>query len=247
VGRGAGIPTDSTANGRETRMAPRAVLFDLGNTLHHLDHAWIAGCITAHGHPVSAGQVHAAEYRGKAAIDARFRSAADTGNDSSRQVDYVAIILAALGVPADSQPAIAAALQTENQRDSLWRVVLDDTPSLLAALRARDLQLAVVSNADGRVPAALAASGLDRHFATIIDSHLVGVEKPDPRIFHLALDALGVPAAEALFVGDIYEIDVVGARRAGMDAVLIDQLSLYPAVDCRRIAHLRELLDLVGP
>ena len=58
---------------------------------------------------------------------------------------------------------------------------------------------AVVSNADGRIAAALAATGLDRHFAAIIDSHVVGVEKPDPRIFHLALDACGVaPARGAL-------------------------------------------------
>lgn len=223
----------------------RAVLFDLGNTLHHLDHAWIADCISAHGHPVSARQVHEAEYLGKADVDARFRGRRDPGSDSSRQTDYVGIILTALGVPAERQAAIGAAVHAENRRASLWRVMHDDTPAVLAALRDRGLALAVVSNADGRVPAALAASGLDRHFAAVIDSHLVGVEKPDPRIFHLALDALGVPATEALFVGDIYEIDVVGARRAGMDAVLIDPLSRYGEVDCRRIAHLRELLDLV--
>jgi putative hydrolase of the HAD superfamily len=223
----------------------RAVLFDLGNTLHHLDHAWIAACITAHGHPTTERQVHEAEYLGKADVDARFRAQRDPGSDSSRQTDYVGIILDALGVPAARQPEIAAAFHAENRRDSLWRVVLDDTDGVLDALRARGLQLAVVSNADGRVPAALAASGLECHFGAVIDSHLVGVEKPDPRIFHLALDALGVPAAEALFVGDIYEIDVVGARQAGMDAVLIDRLSLYGEVDCRRIAHLRELLQIV--
>ena len=223
----------------------RAVLFDLGNTLHHLDHDWIAGCISAHGHPATGRQVHEAEYRGKADVDARFRARTDAGTDSSRHTDYVGIILEALGVPVASRAAIADALQAENRANSLWRVVLDDTDGVLEALRARGLQLAVVSNADGRVPAALAASGLHRHFGAVIDSHLVGVEKPDPRIFQLALDQLGVPAGEALFVGDIYEIDVVGARRAGMDAVLIDRLSRYGEVDCRRIAHLRELLDLV--
>lgn len=223
----------------------RAVLFDLGNTLHHLDHAWIAGCISAHGHPTTARQVHEAEYRGKADVDARFRARHDPGSDASRQTNYVGIILDALRVPADQQPAISAALHAENQRVGLWRVMHDDTPAVLAALRDRGLQLAVVSNADGRVAGALAASGLAPHFTAIIDSHVVGVEKPDPRIFRFALDACGVDPAEALFVGDIYEIDVVGARNAGMDAVLIDQLALYGDVDCRRIAHLGELLDLV--
>ena len=223
----------------------RAVLFDLGNTLHHLDHGWIADCISTHGHPTSARQVQEAEYLGKAHVDARFRARTDPGSDSSRNTDYVGIILSALGVPAERQRAIAEAFHAENRRASLWRVMHDDTPAVLEALRARGLRLAVVSNADGRIAAALAASRLDRHFDAMIDSHVVGVEKPDPRIFHLALDACGVAPAEALFVGDIYEIDVRGARNAGMDAVLIDPLSMYGEVDCRRIAHLSELLDMV--
>ena len=226
-------------------MPFRAILFDLGNTIHHLDHAWIAECISAHGHPVDARRVHEAEYRGKAAIDARFRARADTGTDATRQVDYVAVILDALGVAAERQAAIATALQAENRRHSLWRVMHDDTPEVLTALRARGLALAVVSNADGRVAAALAAEGIDHHFTAIIDSHVVGVEKPDPRIFQLALAACGVAPDEALFVGDIYEIDVRGARNAGIEPVLIDPLGLYGEVDCRRIAHLAELLDAI--
>ena len=222
----------------------RAVLFDLGNTLHHLDHAWIADCISAHGHPTSARQVQEAEYLGKAEVDRRFR-ARDPGNDSSRQTDYVGIILDALGVPADRQPAIAEAFHAENRRASVWRVMHDDTPDVLAALRARGLRLGVVSNADGRIAAALAATGLDRHLDAIIDSHVVGVEKPDPRIFQMALDRCGVAPAEAIFVGDIYEIDVVGARSAGLTALLLDPLGLYEAVDCERIERLGQLLDLL--
>jgi putative hydrolase of the HAD superfamily len=224
----------------------RAILFDLGNTLHHLDHAWIADCLGTHGHPVSARQVQEAEYRAKAAIDARFRAGADAGTDSTRQGDYVAVMLDALGVAAERQAAIAAALRAENRRHSLWRVMHADTPDVLAALRARGLRLAVVSNADGRVAGALAAGGIEAHFTAIIDSHVVGVEKPDPRIFQLALDACGIAPHEALFVGDIYEIDVRGARNAGIEAVLIDPLALYGDVDCRRITHLGELLALVG-
>jgi putative hydrolase of the HAD superfamily len=224
----------------------RAVLFDVGNTLHHLDHAWIAESISAHGHPTTARQVQEAEYHGKAEVDRRFRVRADTGNDSSRQTDYVGIILGALGVPAARHAAIAEAFHAENSRDSLWRVMHDDTPDVLAALRARGLRLGVVSNADGRIGAAMARTGLDQHLDAIVDSHVVGVEKPDPRIFRLALDACDVAPHEALFVGDIYEIDVRGARNAGMDAVLIDPLSLYHGtLDCRRIARLRELLALV--
>ncbi len=226
-------------------MPLRAILFDVGNTLHHLDHAWIAGCVSAHGHRVDAHDVAVAEYRGKAMVDARFRAAADAEDDASRARSYIAVILVALAVPTAAQAPVTAALHAENARASLWRVLREDTAAVLAALRARGLRLAVVSNADGRVAASLARDGLDGHFDAIIDSHVVGIEKPDPRIFRLALDATGAAAHEALFVGDIYEIDVRGARNAGIEPVLIDPLGLYGEVDCRRIAGLAELLALV--
>jgi len=220
------------------------VLFDLGNTLFHFDHAFAAAVITRHGRAVSAADVATAEYHGKRAIDAQMR-ARRTGTDATRHQPYVEAILDGLGVPPAAWPHIAAELRDENTRNSLWRVVHADTPAVLAALRQRGFRLGVVSNADGRVPAALAERGLAQHFSAIIDSHIVGVEKPDPRIFHLALDACGATPAEAMFVGDIYEIDVIGARNAGLTPLLIDPLGLYEAVDCERIDGLGRLLELL--
>jgi FMN phosphatase YigB (HAD superfamily) len=78
-----------------------------------------------------------------------------------------------------------------------------------------------VSNSDGRVAQALESAGLGEHFEVVVDSKLAGVEKPDPRIFRAALDRLGIEPAAALYVGDVYEVDVVGARAAGLDAALI--------------------------
>jgi putative hydrolase of the HAD superfamily len=79
----------------------------------------------------------------------------------------------------------------------------------------------VVSNSDGRVEEALRAADLLRYFDVVIDSALVGVEKPDPAIFRAALEALDVEPGDALFVGDLYEVDVVGAQAAGMSGVLL--------------------------
>jgi HAD superfamily hydrolase (TIGR01509 family) len=222
----------------------RAVVFDVGNTLHHLDHAFIAQTITATGCPVTTRDVAVAEYDAKAAIDEMFRGRA-AGQDETRRTSYFEIIMERLGVPRTDYDAILAALRADDARRSLWRVMYAETPGVLAALRQRGYTLAVVSNADGRVPAALAACGIADHFAAIIDSHLVGVEKPNPRIFELALSACGVEPSRAAYVGDIYEIDVRGARDAGLTPVLIDPLGLYGAVDCVRIRGLAELLDLL--
>lgn len=230
-----------------TRRLPTrvsTVLFDLGNTLRHLDHAYVAAVISEHGRPVDAAAVAAAEYRGKAAIDAELR-ARRIGTDASRQRPYFDTILDVLGVPTAARPAIEAALRTENMRDSLWRVMHADTPEVLATLGARGYRLGVVSNADGRVAAALDACGLAIHFSTVIDSHVAGVEKPDPRIFQLALDACDAAASETVYIGDIYEIDVQGAHNAGIAALLIDPLGLYGEVPCQRIDSLRRLLDLL--
>ena len=72
-------------------------------------------------------------------------------------------------------------------------------------------------------------------------SHLVGVSKPDPRIFEIALARLGASPEESVYVGDLYGIDVRGARSAGLSAVLIDRWDLQPDADCPRIACLGEL------
>jgi putative hydrolase of the HAD superfamily len=222
------------------------VLFDAGNTLGHLDHGLIATLVSRFGRPVEAREVAVAEYAAKAAVDGWFRARAG-GDDATRLAGYFETILAALEVPPEPARQIAAALHEENRRESVWRVVPADADGLLAELRRRGFVLGVVSNADGRVAASLESLGLARYFEVIVDSHLVGVEKPEPGIFHLALEACGGRAAESVFVGDLYEIDVRGARRAGIAAVLLDPLLRYGPVDCPRIDRLSALLGLLPP
>lgn len=228
-----GIPTTVTT-----------VLFDVGNTLHHLDHALIAEVVMAAGLVVDARAVARAEYAAKRATDAAFR-AGPQAPDAQRQRSYFEVTLDALGVPLAAQAEILATLHAENRRRSLWRVMYPHTPAVLEELAARGFTLGVVSNADGRVPAALEAYGIARHFRAVVDSHLVGVEKPDPRIFALALEACGSRAEEAVYVGDIYEIDVQGARRAGITPILLDPDDGYGPLDCLRIRALADLLGLL--
>jgi putative hydrolase of the HAD superfamily len=87
--------------------------------------------------------------------------------------------------------------------------------------------------------------GLGVEVECVIDSGAVGVMKPDPRIFRLALDAMGVDAADAWYVGDMPGIDVVGARRAGLRPFLVDPLGLHRHADYDRVASLSELAQRV--
>ncbi len=122
---------------------------------------------------------------------------------------------------------------------------MPSTPRVLSALRERSVTLGVISNADGRIASLLQNSGIADFFEVVIDSHVVGVEKPDPRIFQLALEQFETPAVQTLFIGDLYSADVVGAQRAGLQAVLLDVLDGYGDLPCKKIRHLQDLLTLV--
>jgi len=229
----------------------RTVLFDAGNTLVHLDYAFIAELLASHGHARTPLEIRRAEYAAKAAVDAAIAPGLRPQqlmwpDTSATKPSYFEVALEALGVPAAERPPILDALHAHNRADCLWRVVEPDTQAVLAALAGRGFTLGVVSNADGRIEGDLGRLGLAAHFATVVDSHVVGVEKPDPRIFALALERLGAEASAAVYVGDVFAIDVLGARRAGLRAVLVDVLGCYPGpVDGPRIRALGELLELL--
>ena len=74
--------------------------------------------------------------------------------------------------------------------------------------------------------------GLARHLQLVLDSHIEGVEKPDPEIFRRALARLSLSAPRTVYVGDIYSIDALGARAAGLTPVLLDPLGGYADADC---------------
>jgi putative hydrolase of the HAD superfamily len=115
------------------------------------------------------------------------------------------------------------------------------------------VRLGIISNADGLIGQRLAeqeilqvgpGAGVD--VECVIDSGAVGVMKPDPRIFQLATDAMGIDAADAWYVGDMPGIDVVGARAAGMHPVLMDPYSLHLSEDYDRTSSLAELAATIA-
>jgi putative hydrolase of the HAD superfamily len=228
---------------QQTRLDVDAVLFDAGGTLIRLDYAFMRACAARREHAID----DLALARGEAVVRREIdRRAAQTGGPRDRDADRVAMyfgaVLESAGVARDAAEDAAIELAAEHARANLWRVAMPRAAEVLAGLRARGFRVGVVSNADGRVAATLEAAELAPHLETIVDSHLEGVEKPDPEIFRRALARFGVPAARSAYVGDIHSIDVLGARAAGLSAILIDETGGYADVACPRIAALAELL-----
>ena len=223
-------------------MRLRAVLFDAGNTLLFLDYPRMAQAVGAALDLPLTGEglaAHASE-----ASQAMERAA---GNDRERAAVYLEALFRASGVPEDRIPEVRECLGRLHRERHLWCSVRERTHEALSRLRAAGLRLGIVSNSDGRVEEALAASGLRDLFDVVIDSGLVGVEKPDPAIFQVALDALGVGPEEALYVGDLYDVDVGGARAAGIEAVLLTSSSPGPGRTCRTAGSIDELVDALLP
>lgn len=223
------------------QFSTTTILFDAGGTLVYLDYAFLARELRRAGIAVSPRAIRLAEYAAKAEIDRRLVGAvADT--DETRRRPYFVALLDHLGVESTLADVLIERFDAAHKQDNLWRKMLPSTPAVLTELRKRGFTLGVISNADGRIAGILHQCGIAELFDTVIDSHDIGVEKPDPRIFLLALDRLNTPPDQAVYVGDIYGIDVVGSERAGLQAVLLDPLGGYGEVPCRKIRHLRELL-----
>ena len=127
----------------------------------------------------------------------------------------------------------------------LWCRVLPGVPQALARLRDSGLRLVVVSNADGTVEEGLTRVGLATHLDLVIDSSVVGFEKPDPRIFHTALERAGCDPTRTLHVGDVYAADVIGARAAGLPAVLLDPHGDWGEVDCEVARDVPEVAERI--
>jgi FMN phosphatase YigB (HAD superfamily) len=237
----------------------KAVFFDAGGTLVHIDYPRVARVVQeVLGRDLSGADFIAAEYVGRAAIEAGMAKG-DLPTDTSRWAVHFRAMLASIGLSDAEFDRVGPFIIAEHKQRHLWSAVFPGTAEGLAALRRAGFLVAVISNADGTVEELLRGVGLCDSLAFVIDSGRVGVEKPDRRIFEIALERTtgqggeeghgrlreatggeGISASDCYYVGDIYPIDVVGARNAGMTPVLLDPLGRYGDLGCRTTRNVAE-------
>jgi len=149
----------------------------------------------------------------------------------------------------DSEEKAQAAFNLTRQADKINQIWTSSQPWVgrsLRKLQKQGYQMAVISNSDGRVDQILQELNLREYFEIVIDSFVVGVEKPDPRIFEIALKRLNLDPKETIYIGDIYYIDVWGANRAGLGAVHLDKMGLYNNWEGIHIPSIYKLPDLLA-
>ena len=221
------------------------VFLDAGGVLCHPSWTRVADALVRHGAVVSAAALAAAEQ--KATRDIDDAHTIGTTDDRKRGWLYFNLVLKHAGVEQNTGTDDALAELREYHRvDNLWEHVEPEVAPALAALKERGLRLVVVSNANGRLKHLFDRVDLTKWFDHVLDSHEWGVEKPDPRLFQLALEQSRADAARTVHVGDLYHVDVVGARKAGLrEGILFDMAGLYGGVDCPRVTSLASLVEWI--
>ena len=224
----------------------RFIFFDVGNTLLFPNRARMLAPLPADRHP-TLEHWQALERRTKQEFDQGMRGGkVDHGfwwtfhTHLLREIDAL-------------NDGVRDQLVENTRRSANWDQILPGTRAALDRIRG-EYAIAVISNvfgsnglatalsnADGKIDAVLRRCGIADCFASITDSGVVGHEKPHPEIFEAALREMKAEPAESLYVGDVYSVDYVGARNAGMQAVLFDVAGAYREQDLPRVESLAGL------
>jgi putative hydrolase of the HAD superfamily len=228
--------------------SPKVVLLDVGGVLFLPDHARLLGAMSRAGFAPPVELLDRGHYAGAAALDT---AAADTKWPEYWGI-YIDAFLTACAVPEELREEAHDHLASEHAVAGLWTRTAPGSREGLRALAATGVRLGIISNSDGTVEQQLreydvaqvgAGSGVE--VECIIDSTVVGVSKPDPRIFEIALDALGITSDDAWYVGDTPAFDVVGAQNAGLHPVLLDPFQMHLDDGVHRVTTLSELAELI--
>jgi len=217
---------------------------DAGGVLVFPNFERISDTFARHGIRVSPEALRAADPHSRFAVDSAEHVA--TLNDADRGSMYFRIMFERAGIPADVpiQRALDE-LWAYHTDYNLWEYVPPDVIPALERLAAAGLSLAIGSNANGIIHRVFERSGLRRYFSVICDSQVEGVEKPDGRFFEILVARAGGRPETTLHVGDLYHVDVVGARSAGLQTMLLDPHDLYQEYDVSRVKSLDQLVTVV--
>lgn len=222
------------------------ILFDAGGILVLPDPHVLGALLTFYGADPDPERYVRAHYLGMAG-----KSAAGSGESSWAEYNHAYV--RSVGVPEHVHDEAVVAL--EHTRNAwVWRWPIPESVAALRALHDAGVAIGVVSNASGQIEAMLARAGVCQvgdgphvPVRVVIDSHVVGITKPDPRIFEPALEQfVGIDRSRIAYVGDSVTMDIGGARAAGLHPVLLDPYDDHPGADFQRIRKLSELLGMVS-
>lgn len=232
--------------------AARAVTFDFGQTLAELDHDFLAQRARDLGAELDPVAARAATVAAWAAYGANKA----LGHARAWQEMMLEVLRGGRVRPLQGEAtphfaeAVAQALWAAQPTRNLWRKPIAGMFELVADLAAVGIPVGIISNSEGRLAELVDELGKSTLFRVVVDSGRLGIDKPDARIFQHAAEALAVPIADVVHVGDAWEADVIGAREAGARAIWFSPTDAraLPAgvVACSNAAELSRALQAFG-
>jgi FMN phosphatase YigB (HAD superfamily) len=217
----------------------KVVFFDVGNTLLFPNRERIHAPLAERGIVPNGEHLRDLECRTKTQFDGMMTGLIpkNGSTDHSFWWMFYSQLLSEIGFHDD---AVRDQLVAGIRNSGNWDTILPRTAEQLHQIGER-YQVAVISNADGKIEDVLQRCGIAPCFQTITDSGLVGYEKPHPEIFRQALNSMNAAPEESLYVGDVYSVDYLGATGAGMQAMLMDVPGAYREKGVPRVESLEEL------
>jgi FMN phosphatase YigB (HAD superfamily) len=196
-----------------------AVTFDYGQTLGELDTGYLARRAAERDAHVTPERLEQASPAAWKEYDAA-KSRGETGQ--AAWSSFMAALLTLAGTaPASAIPELVNFLWSEQPRNNLWRRAIPGMSEICADLSARAVPLGIVSNSEGRLVELLDVMDLRKFFPVVADSGVLGIEKPDARIFEWTAKSLDVAASDLIHVGDAWVADIEGALGVGARAIWI--------------------------
>lgn len=206
-----------------------AVFFDVGNTLLYAHPSVAHVCeeiLRASGRIHDLDEIDALLPLVDEYYEDRYRTDDTFWTDDERAADVwtgmYSLLCRRLGIPEEEAAALSRSVYDAFGEAARWRAYADVAPAF-ERLRAGGIKVGIISNWDTRLEGVLTGLGLAPLIDTVVSSAVVGLHKPDPRIFELACRRLDVLPEACAHVGDHYYSDVVGARSVGITPVLIDR------------------------
>lgn len=237
---------------REQLVAPyQVIIFDVNGTLLGYEDPLgfekrFAQACQDLGDPVTVDQVHQAFSR---LIQewARIKAQGLRRASSSEQYRWTMtrgyqLMLEALGVQGDLGQKADALYERFIVQEG-FMPVFGDVEDTLRRLRGQGLRLGILSNFPPHLEQTLKQHGIHGYFDFFVVSSLVGLEKPDPAIFKLAIEKADCPREKILYVGDSPDDDIRSAQAIGLATILVDRHDRWPEADCVKIKSLQELLE----
>lgn len=220
------------------------IFFDIGNTLFSYNYEFLGGLLAerfdAHVNPIHLEEMHRLAQQELVKEGVLGRGHAEVWDWTyTRWFTH-------MGFDEGTSRKMLEAIRRHPFGHLFWSRIEEGVPGMLSWFRERGFKLGVISNSEGHIAKLLKHAGIDSHIDVVADSGDVGIDKPDEGIFRYALEAVGSEPEKSIHVGDLYDVDVVGARNIGITPVLVERVYNVTSRDCITVPRATDLpkLDL---